>query len=141
MPVTYLLDTNMFSYIVNGRSPAARAELRRLAQDRNAAVCISSMTEAEVRYGLAKRSPSPARRAAIEGLLANLEILPWGSEEAAVYGLTRAKLELQGIAVSWMDFMIAVHAIAVGAVLVTRDSVFARIEELDATVNWATDLE
>jgi len=138
--VTYLLDTNMFSYVVSGRSPAARAELRRLAQDRNAIVCISSMTEAEVRYGLAKRTPSPARRAAIEGLLANLEILPWGSAEAAVYALKRAKLEPKGISVSFMDFMIAVHAIAVGAVLVTRDSVFARIEDLEATVNWATDL-
>jgi tRNA(fMet)-specific endonuclease VapC len=130
----------MFSYIVNGKSPAARAEYRRLAQDRNAVVCISCMTEAEVLYGLAKRTPSAARSAAIKGLLANLEILPWGSEEAAVYGRTRAKLEPKGITVAYMDFMIAVHAIAVGAVLVTRDSVFARIGDLYATVNWATDI-
>ena len=140
MTTTYLLDTNMFSYIVNGRSPAARSEFRRLSQDRNAVVCISSMTEAEVRYGLAKRSPSAARRSAIEGLLAHLEILPWDSEAASVYAITRAKLEPKGITVSFMDFMIAVHAIAVGAVLVTNDSVFTHIEDLNDLVNWATDI-
>jgi len=73
--LTYLLDTNMFSYIVKGNSPAARAEFRRLAQDPDTQLCISVITEAEVRYGMAKRALSPARRDAIEGLFANLEIL------------------------------------------------------------------
>jgi tRNA(fMet)-specific endonuclease VapC len=137
---TYLLDTNTFSYIAKGSSAAARAEFQRLCQDRDAVLCISSITEAEVRYGMAKRSLSGERRSAIEGLFALLEILAWGSAEAAVYGQSRAKLEAQGTTVALMDMLIAAQAIAAGAVLVTRDKIFAEVDDLHTTVNWATDL-
>jgi predicted nucleic acid-binding protein len=42
-----------------------------------------------------------------------------------------------------MDMLIAAHAIATGAVLVTADKIFAKVGEatdLAATVNWAADL-
>ena len=39
-----------------------------------------------------------------------------------------------------MDLMIAAHAVAKGAVIVTNDKAFAQVDELSATVNWATDL-
>jgi tRNA(fMet)-specific endonuclease VapC len=137
---TYLLDTNIFSYIAKGSSAAARAEFQRLAQDRDAAICISAITEAEVRYGMAKRSVSPDRRLAIEGLFALLQILPWGSDEAAAYGSVRAKLEAQGTTIALMDMLIAAQAIAAGAILVTRDQIFAQMGDLKTPVNWATDL-
>ena len=137
---TYLLDTNMFSYIAKGNSPAARREWLRLSRDRDAAVCISVITEAEVRYGMAKYALSRERAEAIEGLLANVQILPWGSEEAAAYARTRAQLEAKGVTLSAMDMLIAAQAIAAGAVLVTRDKVFAQIPDLPAPTNWATDL-
>jgi tRNA(fMet)-specific endonuclease VapC len=140
---TYLLDTNMFSFIVNGASPEARAEFRRLSQDPEARICISSITEAEVRYGMAKRKLSPGRCAAIEGLFANVEILPWGSEEAAAYAQAKAALETQGLGVSLLDFLIGVHAATSASVLVTHDHVFAQIAELTgipATVDWAKDI-
>lgn len=143
MKQVYLLDTNIFSYIVNGDSPAARNELLRLQKDPDATLCISSITEAELRYGIAKRPISDARRQAIDGLLANLEILPWGTQEAATYGTTRAALEARGLTVSEMDMLIAVHAISIDAVLVAADHIFPLIAELGgltATVNWATDL-
>jgi tRNA(fMet)-specific endonuclease VapC len=137
---TYLLDTNTFSYIAKGSSAASRAEFLRLSQDRDAVLCISAITEAEVRYGMAKRSVSRERRLAIEGLFALLEILPWGSDEAAAYGLSRTKIEAQGTTVALMDMLIAAQAIAAGAILVTRDKVFAQVADLKATVNWAIDL-
>ena len=64
MTVTYLLDTNTVSYIAKGKSPAARARLEALREDE--AVCISSITEAEIRYGLARRPDARALRAAVE---------------------------------------------------------------------------
>ena len=136
---TYLLDTNTFSYIAKGSSASARAEFQRLAQDRTAALCISAITEAEVRYGMAKRAVSRERRSAIEGLFALLHILPWGSPEAAVYGRFRATLEAKGTTIALMDMLIAAQAIAAGAILVTRDKVFVHADDL-ATVDWATDL-
>jgi|SRR5271166_3942694 len=143
MTVTYLLDTNMFSYIAKGISPAARAEFQRLSKDRDVVLCISVVTEAEVRYGMAKRALSRARCAAIEGLFANVQSLPWGSDEALAYAQVRAKLESQGITVSAMDMLIAAQAIAAGAMLVTGDKTFAKVAEvadLGTTVNWATDI-
>lgn len=143
MKSTYMLETNIVSYIASGSSQAARTEFRRLTNDPDAHVCISVMTEAEVRYGMEKRTMSPARRAAIEGLFANLEILPWGSEEAAIYARALPELQAQGIGVSLMDFLIGVHAAASNSVLVTHDKNFSRIAEITgihATVDWAKDL-
>jgi len=138
MNVTYLLDTNTLSYIAKGRSPAARLRLQSLGE--GDAACISSITEAEVRYGLAKRPQAHTLRAAIEGLLFKFRILPWGSNEADAYGNLRAKLEAAGTILSELDLLIAAHAIAVSAVLVTNDKALARIKDLHGTVNWATDI-
>jgi len=88
MNVTYLLDTNTLSYIAKGKSQAARARLASLRAGET--VCISSITEAEVRYGLAKRPQARRLHAAVEALLFKLQILPWGSEEATAYGRLRA---------------------------------------------------
>ena len=49
----YILDTNMVSYIVKGRSQAARTRLYNLKDEEVAAV--SAVTQAEIRYSLAKR--------------------------------------------------------------------------------------
>ena len=54
--------------------------------------------------------------------------------------LAPAKLEARGITVESMDLLIAAQAIAAGAVLVTNDKIFAHVEDLRATVNWANDL-
>jgi len=138
MNVTYLLDTNTLSYIANGKSPAARAHLASLRAGET--VCISSITEAEVRYGLARRPQAHRLHAAVEALLFKLQILPWGSKEAVAYGKLRAKLEALGTALSELDLQIAAHAIAVGAVLVTNDNALRRIKELNGTINWASDV-
>ena len=89
---TYLLDTSMFSYIAKD-SPAACPEWLHLARDRETAMCISVITEAEIRYGMAKHVLSRERADAIEGLLANLQILLWGSKEVAAYARARPSLK------------------------------------------------
>jgi tRNA(fMet)-specific endonuclease VapC len=139
--VHYLLDTNTVSHIAKGKSSAARARLEGLGEEDYA--CISSITEAELRYGLAKRPTALALHAAVEGLLFKLRILPWGREEAAVYGELRAKLEASGRVMGSMDMLIAAQAIVKDAVVVTNDKAFAHVGEtglLTARVRWATDL-
>jgi tRNA(fMet)-specific endonuclease VapC len=137
MTVAYMLDTNTVSYVAKGNSPACRARLEALGVDE--VVCISSITEAELRYGLARRPAAQALRDAVERLLLKLNTLPWGSK-AAAYGALRAKLEVGGIGLSQLDLQIASHAVAVGAVLVTNDKAFKRVADLGKTVNWATDV-
>lgn len=138
MKVLYMLDTNMVSYIAKGHSQAARSRMLNLEQDE--AVCLSVITEAEIRYGLAKRPEATALRERMEWFLSAVKVLPWGRDEARTYGAIRATLESSGKTLESMDMQIAAHAIAVSAVLVTNDNAFAYVEDLQPTVNWATDL-
>ena len=133
----YLLDTNIVNYIVRGKSQAARTKLARLKESEIG--CISTITESELLYGLAK-NPNPRLRGVLDGFLNKLRILPWGRDEALVYGDLRAKLEREGKTLGNMDLLIAAQAICVDAVLVTNDRSFSQVDDLHATVNWATDL-
>jgi len=136
--ILYMLDTNTLSDIAVEKSLAARYKLSHLASDDM--VCISSITEGELRYGIARKPDSVRTRNAIENVLSKVQILPWGHEEAMAYGVLRAKLQAMGKPLESMDLLIAAHAISVGAVLVTRDKVFSQVQDLPAVVNWATDL-
>lgn len=102
--------------------------------------CISAITEAEIRYGLAKRPEATALKLLMDGFLASIRILPWGRDEAQAYGVLRAKLEASGISLGNMDIMIAAHAVTSGAVLVTNDKALGQTLDLHASSNWATDL-
>lgn len=134
----FLLDTNMVSYIIKGKSPAARAKNATLHPDQVA--CISAITEGEIRYGLAKSTAGPKLATALEWFLLRVRVLPWGSPEASVYGQLRAQQEAAGKPLGSMDLLIAAHAIAVRATLVTNDKAFASVPELPGLANWATDL-
>ena len=135
--ILYLLDTNIVSYMLTGKSRAARAKLRSLRE--NEVACISTVTEAELRYGLAK-NPHSRTRTGMDVFLNRLRVLPFGRDEAVVYGELRAKLERGGKTLGNMDLLIAAQAISVDAVLVTNDRSFSQVDDLHATVNWATDL-
>lgn len=133
-----MLDTNTVSYILRGQSPRARRKMQNLGEDEE--VCISSITEAEIRYGLVKRSLKQETRDRIERFLDTIDILPWDSDAARIYGVTRARLEVAGRPLDNMDLLIGSHAVAAEAVLVTNDRVFRNVGNLLKTVNWATDL-
>ena len=134
----YMIDTNTVSYIVKGKSPAARVRLAGLQEGEIG--CISIITEAELQYGLAKISNAHVLRSSLEGFFAKIQILDWGRDEALAYGRLRARQEAAGKMLRNLDLLIAAHAIAVGAVLVTNDKAFAQVAGLPVPVNWATDL-
>ncbi len=133
-----MLDTNTVSYIMRGKSIRARKRLENLRE--NEEVCISAITEAEVRYGLAKRPLKPETRDKIERFLDTIDILPWDSDAARVYGATRTKLEAAGKPLGTLDLLIGAHALSTEAVLVTSDRAFRNMGSPLKTVDWATDL-
>ena len=134
----YMLDTNTVSYILKGKSPAARARLAALGPEEVA--CISMITEFELEFGLAKNPNAATLRGAIRWFLARIQVLPLGSAEARASGQLRAQQEAAGRPLESMDMLIAAHAIAVGAILVTADNVFDSVAGLAGKENWATDL-
>jgi tRNA(fMet)-specific endonuclease VapC len=134
----YVLDTNMVSYIARGRSQAARIRLTKLREGEIA--CISSITEAEIRYGLARSPSAHVLHAAMDGFLSRIQVLAWGRDEAKFYGDLRVALEAKGKTLSSLDLLIAAHALAMDAILVTNDRAFEAVGNLRGIENWATDL-
>lgn len=134
----YMLDTNTVSYAFKGTSQAARRRLANLGHGE--VVCISSITEAELWYGLERVGAGILRRKALGGFLEKLKVLPWRREEAATYGAFRAGQEATGRPLGPLDTQIAAHAITVGAVLVSNDAAFQYARGLPGLENWATDL-
>ena len=115
--VIYMLDTHTCIYIINQRPPQVRAHFEGL---RYGAVVVSSITGAELAFGVAK-SGSRRNQDALEKFLAPLEVLPFDSEAMCAYGGLRARLQASGQPIGALDTLIAAHALAVGATLVTNN--------------------
>jgi tRNA(fMet)-specific endonuclease VapC len=127
MAILYLLDTNIASCIIKGNRPPVD---RRLVKVPMAQLAISAVTEGELRFGAARLPRAVRLHALIEDFLLRVTILPWDSDAARQYGQLRATLEREGQPMGNLDIIIAAHALAVGAVLVTNDQAFARIKKL-----------
>lgn len=120
----YMLDTNVVSHIMQGRDAELLARLTRLPVGQ---VVMSSVTLAELEYGL-QRKGQPARlRNALAQVLLRMDVLPWDEAVATCYGELCATLEAQGINLSDFDMMIAAHAVALDVTLVSRDKAFAQV--------------
>jgi tRNA(fMet)-specific endonuclease VapC len=127
-----MLDTNIVSDLV--RSPQGRVfdKIAALGSD---AMCISIVTAAELRYGCAKKG-SPRLLAQVEAILGSIEILAFDVPADAGYAGIRAELDAAGKPIGPNDLLIAAHAYAAGAVLVTANiGEFQRIRGLSIE-NW-----
>jgi len=102
-------------------------------------VAISSITLSELEYGVAKSARPQQNKLALAQFLAPLEVAPYDDHAAARYGPIRALLESQGTPIGPLDTLIAAHALAMGAILVTNNvREFERVTEL-VVENWAED--
>ena len=134
--VRYLLDTNTVSYILKGNVPRVRERLVKVPM---AQVAISVITEAELRFGVARRPEATRLKIAVEEFLLRVVVLPWNSEAAKRYAQIRAALESAGEPMGNLDMMIAAQVLAAGVVLVTSDQVFRRVKGLK-TEDWSRSL-
>lgn len=131
----HLLDTNIASHIIKGNDPAVLARLAALPLS---LVAVSSVTEAELQYGLAKRKRPQGLTLRVNEFLARVDVLPWDRTAAAAYGELRTACESSGISLGDLDMMIAAHAVSVNAILITRDQAFSRIPDgLLRVERWA----
>lgn len=128
----YLLDTNICIYLINDRPASVRKRLQALQPGD---VGVSSITVAELAYGVAKTG-SARNRAALEGFLLPLEIAQFGLDAAMVYGEVRAGIERKGMPIGPLDLQIAAHAITLSTILVTNNQrEFRRVAGLQLE-NW-----
>ena len=124
-----MLDTNAISALVKGQSGGLSKTLERRS------FCISVITEAELRFGLARRPVNADLRSIIENLLLATDIRPWNSACAERYGQLRAELEALGKPLGSMDLLIAAHALAEDCTLVSADRAFAHVPGL-RVLDW-----
>jgi tRNA(fMet)-specific endonuclease VapC len=98
-------------------------------------ICTSIVVAAELRYGCQK-SGSPRLLKAVEDLLGEIDVLPFDVPADAEYGAIRSELETGGRPIGGNDMLIAAHAPATRATIVTGNiDEFARVRGLKVE-NW-----
>jgi tRNA(fMet)-specific endonuclease VapC len=133
----YLPDTNAFSAYLAGRSPQLTKRMRGAFEAGE--LRLSVMVLAELAFGAEKirarlGDTRFARR--VDALRKQIEIEPLGADFPDYYAKVRAHLESTGWKIGDRDTIIAAHALAIGAVMVTRNvDEFARVPGLRVE-NW-----
>ena len=131
--MSYLLDTDICIYIINSRPEKV---LHRFRKERIGNIGISSITAAELAFGVMK-SGSERNKMALEMFFAPLEIFSFDESVIWQYGKLRAALEKHGQPIGALDTMIAAHALALNAILVTNNTrEFCKVDGLHYE-NWA----
>ncbi len=127
----YMLDTNTVSHLVR-RHPEVS---RKIVSVPMGSLCVSAITEGELLFGLAMRPEAIRLKQAVNELLRRVDVLCWDSDAAQWYGVIRAAQQRGGKALAASDLLIASHAVATEATLVTNDSAFSYVEGLK-TEDW-----
>ncbi len=132
--MTYMLDTNICIYVMKNRPERV---LERFRKELDRGICISSITLAELEYGM-KHSSNPVKNEqSLLKFLLPLSILPFGQAAASAYGEIRAYLQRKGTPIGPLDMLIAAHARAENMILVTNNvREFERVPGLELE-NWA----
>lgn len=132
----YMLDTNICIYAIKHKPENVFEHLQEIdPQD----ICISSITYAELVYGVEKSNAREKNKVALSLLLSNIAVLSFDDNAAEEYGKIRADLQKKGTLVGSLDMLIAGHALSSGCILVTNNTkVFEHVSDLPME-NWAKE--
>ena len=128
-----LLDTNICIYLIENKPIEV---LDRFDEYAVGDIAVSSITVAELYFGVSKSQRVVQNRQALEQFLLPLEITHFGPESAIAYGDIRTELESQGTPIGPLDTLIAAQAIGLDLTLVTNNTrEFERVPGLKLE-NW-----
>ena len=135
MPL-YMLDTDTVSYLVRGKTPALDV---RVAAASPKHLCISAVTRGELLYGLKLTDGAHRLAWLVDQFLLRVQCLPWDEAAATHFASIAVDLHKAGTPIGSMDAMIAGHALAISAVLVTNNARhFSRVAGLTIE-NWSQE--
>lgn len=130
----YMLDTDMASYLVKGTFSGLDAWISTTPHEQ---LCISAVTRGEMLYGIRLKEGAHRLAQVIDQFLRRMPCLAWDESAATRFADVAAELHKAGTPIGSMDAMIAGHAMAAGAVLVSNNARhFGRISGLRLE-NWA----
>lgn len=131
----YLLDTDICINLIRKRPPHL---LQRFTNYATTDIAVSSITIAELRYGVYRSSKQLQNQQALEQFLIPLVLLDFDYDASVAYGRLRAYLEAQGTPIGALGILIAAHALSRQLTVITNNTrEFARVPEL-VVENWAT---
>jgi tRNA(fMet)-specific endonuclease VapC len=134
--MTYLLDTNICIYIIKQKPQIVFDKFKKIALGN---IGISSISVAELFFGVMKSANIEKNSIALEQFLLPLEIIDFDSSAAIEYGEIRAILERKGTPIGSLDMLIAAHAKSQALIVVTNnEKEFNRVEGLKVE-NWAIE--
>lgn len=121
-----MLDTDSVSFALRGEGLVGA----RILRERPSALCISSITLAELRYGADKRRSRKLHRL-IDTFVESLAVAPFDAGAADRFGNVAVILDRRGTPIGGFDALIAAHALALAVTLVTNSTKhFSRVEGL-----------
>lgn len=130
----YMLDTNVLIHLIRNNQDKVR---ERLSQENISDVCMSSITYAELEYGVSKSQARERNEIALQTVISGINVLPFGEKAGKEYGDIRAALEKQGFVIGPNDLLIAAHAKSEELKLVTHNTKeFNRVKGLSIE-DWA----
>jgi tRNA(fMet)-specific endonuclease VapC len=132
----YLLDTNICIYLINEKPKKVLAKFEQYQIDEFG---ISSITHAELQYGVQKSRHKSTNQNALDEFLTPLTILPFQGIKLVVhYGEIRAFLESMGQTIGPLDMLIAAHALSLDLTIVSNNiKEFSRVPKLKCE-NWVS---
>jgi tRNA(fMet)-specific endonuclease VapC len=113
----YLLDTNVISDLIKNPKGKAAKRIAKVGEDK---ICTSIIVASELRYGCVKKGSKRLLKA-VEDLLGEIEVLPFDIPADREYGVIRSRLENAGTPIGANDLLIAAHASAINATIVTAN--------------------
>ena len=124
----YLLDTNICIFIKNGKPPHVLQRLRQAIKEK---VYISSITLAELQYGVYNSLTIEKNRISLTQFIAPFSLLNFDDDDAEAFGRIRSYLKRSGSLIGPYDMLIAAQAISKNLILVTNNTAeFSRIQNL-----------
>ncbi len=129
----YLLDTNVCIYIIKKRPESVINKFKTIAVGN---IGISSITMAELQYGIMKSSNPEKNNIALNKFVTPLKVLDFDFKATVEYGKIRANLERKGTPIGPLDTLIGAHSKSLNLTLVTNNErEFSRITGLRIE-NW-----
>jgi tRNA(fMet)-specific endonuclease VapC len=129
----YLLDTNICIYIIKKKPIEV---LNKLKIKSKKDIYISSITVAELEYGVSKSIYPEKNKISLIEFLSIFNILNFDDNDAVEFGTIKAYLAKKGKIIGPMDLLIAAQAISKKLILVTNNvKEFERVEKIKIE-NW-----
>jgi tRNA(fMet)-specific endonuclease VapC len=123
----YMLDTNICIFALK-HIPKILAALE---SNKDNGFALSSITLAELEFGICNSRSVEKNRNALIAFLPTVEVLPFDENAAAEYGRIRVNLKKRGCIIGLMDMLIAAHVKSAGLILVTNNiGEFGRVDGL-----------